>query len=585
MNIFKKKRHPIKKTFFFALILLIVAVIYKNPLDQIYNGKQPEKEEATPIQQQYRREQLTRAQQLDKEGKSQDAIHIYQELLYPDKKIADLHVEIGKTYIHLKQYDDALRHMYTALEINPSLVMPHLYIGKEWRRKGDLDKAIFHYFETLKQEPDNIIAHLQLGLAFMEQQEYEKSIKHNLIALKLNPSNIHALLTIGHVYNKIGQLDKAILMYQRTIKLEPELANAHYNLGVTLKYQGKFEQALASLDTALALQPNYPDAHLAKAQIYWAMGDYEKAQIEYRWRWKTLGLDHIAEEKEMWNGKDDLNGKTILLYCEQGLGDTIQFVRYAKLAKEMGATVICKIQKPLIPLLSSCPFIDKLVTSFDEAPYEYKAALMSMPGIVKTKEETIPAEIPYISASENLVSLWKQRISRDKGFKVGLCWEVEQTHEQFKCPFSLRSISLEHFAPLATVEGVQFYSLQKLNSMKQCEGKPEHLKLKTFGLDFDETHGSFMDTAAIIENLDLIITVDTSVAHVAGSLGKPVWMLLPYSPDCRWGINRSDTPWYPTMKLFRQKEPGNVADVLHQVADELTQEIAKKQFNTVDIYA
>ncbi|MFC1845742.1 tetratricopeptide repeat protein, partial [Candidatus Dependentiae bacterium] len=202
MNIIKKKRRPIGRYLALAILLFMAIIIYKNPLDQIYNGVQQGQAEELLSLYQYRQEQIARANKLQQEGKTREAIRLYREILHPDKNIANVHIELGKAYMRLKRYDDVLRHMHNALEINPSLAQPHLYIGKAWSRKGKQKKAVAHYQQVLKAHPDNFTAHLQIGLALMKQENYKEALKHNQIALKLNPSNVHASLNTGHVYNK-----------------------------------------------------------------------------------------------------------------------------------------------------------------------------------------------------------------------------------------------------------------------------------------------------------------------------------------------------------------------------------------------
>ncbi|MCK5633045.1 tetratricopeptide repeat protein [bacterium] len=458
--------------------------------------------------------------------------------------------------------------------LNNSLYEPLFYLGKIYSKKKQPKAAIAHYKKLLQLQPNHFGAHLLLSSEYMKLKENNQALAHGLMAIKVKPNNVHAYLNTGHAYNKKGEMDKAITMYQRAIELAPNLANAHYNLGYTLKIRGDLPNALKSLNRALELNPEYIDAHIARAQTYWALEDFDKAFKDYKWRWKLTGRTNT--DQKLWDGKEDLNGKKIVLYCEQGLGDTIQFIRYAKLIKQRGAYVICKVQKPLLDLLGGCSFIDKLITNFDQAPHNLRVALMDLPGILGMPPQQELVDIPYLQASKKLTNLWEKELSNDKNLKVGICWHVDPKHEKIKCPSAMRSISLQSLESIANIDGVSFYSLQKLNGIDQLKNKPENMSLYTFDGDFDNSHGRFMDTAALIKNLDLIITVDTSIAHVAGALGKPVWMLLPFSPDCRWYLNRKDTPWYPTMKLFRQKKPGTFDVALKQIAHELKREVKKQ---------
>ena len=248
----------------------------------------------------------------------------------------------------------------------------------------------------------------------------------------------------------------------------------------------------------------------------------------------------------------------------------------------MGAAkVICKVQKPLVKLLSRCPFIDKVVHDINDAgTYDCYTHLMSLPRIFNMQPDNIPAEMPYLYADPTLEKEWKEKLSKDKNFKVGICWHVDPIHEETKSPWSLRSVELDQLAPLANIKNVTFYSLQKLdNPQQQLKNLPKGMTFHTFGPDFDRKNGSFMDSAAIIKNLDLVITVDTCIAHLAGALNKSVWMLLPYAPDCRWYLKRTDSPWYPTMTMFRQKKPSHWDKTIENIAVALGKEIQKNKTN------
>ena len=220
--------------------------------------------------------------------------------------------------------------------------------------------------------------------------------------------------------------------------------------------------------------------------------------------------------------------------------------------------------------------MDKLITDFgDKLKFDYQIPLLNIPGVIKTNLKTIPAEIPYLKADPQLVNFWKNKLAHDKKFRIGLCWHVDPEHELDKSPWAIRSFPAHLFVPLNTAGNVSFYSLQKINGEEQLKNLPDSFSIHTFGYNFDEKHGRFMDSAAVIMNLDLIITVDTSIAHLAAAMGKKVWMILPYSPDCRWYDDRSDTPWYPTMRLFRQPKPYDWESVSKELTNALKKELNK----------
>lgn len=528
------------------------------------------------------------AQQLDsgidlhKQGKLQEAINAYHTALANMPEIARGLLQLAGSYAASGNHEQAIHFYQCALNLEPRFIAGYIALGMSYMQLKQYAQAINYFSIACKIAPDNIDAHLQLSKTYMDTGAYEQALDHAHQAYQLQPSNIHTLLNLGHIHNKQGTLDEAVQWYIKALELNADFANAHYNLGYTLRIMKKPHEALKHLLRALALQPNYIDSHIALAQTYWGLKDYDKAWKEYEWRWKLLGVDPYAMEAPLWNGCD-LHGKTILLYCEQGLGDTIQFIRYAKMVKEKGAHIICKIQKPLISLLASYPYVDKYVTNMEEIKgthIDYQSPLLNLPGTFKTNDETIPAQIPYLKADAKLVSLWKPILrslsSGGQAFKIGLCWHVDPEHELDKSPWSKRNVHASMFASLAQIPRLSFYSLQKINGEDQLKNLPENFVVHTFGYNFDESHGRFMDTAAVIANLDLIITVDTSIAHIAGALGKKVWMLLPYSPDPRWYDEGDKTKWYPSMRLFRQPKPYDWQAVIKEVFEEVKKALKKE---------
>jgi len=524
----------------------------------------------------YLKDKLFEGATLDKKGKFKQATKLYRSMLKYEKAFSLIHTNLAKTLTKSKNYKEAETHIRRALALVPGDTANQIFLGIILRNVNKLSESVDVLKKVILKQPNHYDTNLELSRAYYELRMYEAALKYGLKADRLKPKNIYALLNVAYIYNQKGELDKAIDTYKKVIEIKPNLANAQYNMGYSLKIKGEMKTALQYISKAIELQPDYLDAHIARSQSNISLGNFEKGWDEYEWRWGLFGIDHKQYRNSMWDGSD-IKGKTILLRTEQGLGDTLQFVRYAKILKEMGAKVICKVQKPLVTLLSSCPFIDKVVAALDDTEkHDSHAQLMSLPRILKTLPNTIPAEIPYLYAKPELVKKWQNKLEKDKNFKVGLCWHVDPIHEKTKSPWSLRSISLDQFKPLSTVKGVTFYSLQKFKDYEKDAKTPHGLPVTFFGPDFDEKHGAFMDSAAIIKNLDLVITVDTCIAHLAGALGKPVWMFLPVAPDCRWHLDRSDTSWYPTMKLFRQKKPQDWNHPIKMVATEL-QSLANKR--------
>jgi len=348
----------------------------------------------------------------------------------------------------------------------------------------------------------------------------------------------------------MGKMDKAIQAFRQI-----QTISALYNIGYTLKSAGRVDEAIPVYKEVLKKNPLYDAAHLALGFAYLNKGDFARGWKQHE-RYLKKSKKNAAKLRALLR-KKEIKGKTILLYPEGGIGDTLHFIRYAQRLKTMGATVIATVQKPLIPLLSYCPYIDKLLPSnTSRMPYDASSTLMSLPAIFNDNEETFPRTIPYLTPDPILVNYWKNKLTRDPTtLKIGICWQADVKNDVSRLPIARRGIPLTQFYCLASIHNLQFYSLQKYDGVEQLKTIAPDFPIHIFDDDFDKKHGSFMDTAAVMEHMDLIITVDTAIAHLAGALGRPVWLLLPYSADWRWIVNRTDSPWYPTMRIFKQPAP------------------------------
>lgn len=290
------------------------------------------------------------------------------------------------------------------------------------------------------------------------------------------------------------------------------------------------------------------------------LGDFKHGWAEYEWRFSSGKVESFDFPQPQWKGQN-ISGKTILLYAEQGLGDTIQFVRYASMVKNQGAYVIVACQKPVAKLLTNISGIDQLITEGQPFPvFDCYAPLLSLPGIFKTELSSIPAKVPYLFADQALAAYWQSRLRGVSGFRMGINWRGKVDSAEW----IQRDIPLDLMASLAELPGVRLISLQKGPGQQDLTSAAGRLPIIDLG-EFDTEQGAFMDTAAIMMNLDLIITSDTSIAHLAGALGVPVWVALPLVPDWRWLLDRSDSPWYPTMRLFRQEQIGDWTGVFENI--------------------
>jgi len=415
--------------------------------------------------------------------------------------------------------------------------------------------------------------------------------------------NFEQLFNTGiHFYNQ-GNVESAAHNFDQALTLDPLNISILSNCAMTHRKLNNLDLSIALYEKILTLHPHNGDAAFGLAQAYLANGTIDKGWQHFN-KWRTKEVVQKYPQSIT-----DIKGKTIIIRAEWGLGDMIQFIRYAQHLKDQGAYVIVEAPHFLINILSSCSWIDKIILGGSSLPQaDYEIPLFCLPTLCKTTAQTIPASIPYLKADEQLVEKWKPIIAANKNFKVGICWDVG--HHDTNIVAWQRTAPLHHWLPLAAIDGISLYSLQRnpkidqeiqqklslhifenldsdhglpgpstsfrINSENEKTGdspaKPDNT-LKNYPM---AKTGAFMDTAAIMQHLDLVITVDTSVAHLAGALGIPVWVLLPYSPDYRWTLKGATTQWYPTMRLFRQPKPGNWDTVMQEVVQALKTITSKK---------
>jgi len=373
----------------------------------------------------------------------------------------------------------------------------------------------------------------------------------------------------AHTLYKQKKIAASIAAYKKLLQHYSGCTTAHYNLGYILCEQGYISAAIPELETVVAQDPTLTQAHVCLAQAYLATGNYRDGWRELGWRSGKPGKlsAQVQALKKYRDTHKNLKGITILILGEWHLGDTMQFIRYARLLHRDGAIIVAKIQHALIPLLSLCPFIDTIIKPGDtRQPFHLAIPTVSLPLVFDTTIKTVPNHIPYLYANPDLVALWKKKLPQygdTQQYKIGICWQGNTVWAATKF------MPLRSFVQLADIPGVQLYSLQQYDGLEQLNTVP-HNKLITFDKELDKEHGSFMDTAAIMKQLDLVITVDTSLAHLAGGLGVPVWLVLPRTAHWRWLLNRNDTPWYPTMRLFRQTKSGDWSDVIAAIKKGIT---------------
>lgn len=545
------------------------------------------------------------AWQAHQAGDGRRAEEGYRRILQSNPRNARVWFVLGNLCADQGRLVEAAACIRQALELEPREAMGHLHLGNILLRMEKNAEAEAAYRRCLQLQPNHVEALVNLGFVLGEQDRleeaqtcYEKArelaphvaeIHHNLAnvlreqknldaalagyeeALRLRPDYAKAHINKGVALVARGDVAAAVKCLRRGVELQPDFAEAHSSLGTGLSALGRLDEAAAAYEEALRLKPDYPDAHWNRSLLWLLRGDYARGWPDYEWRWrckKAFPLPPLTAPR--WDGTP-LDGRTILLYAEQGLGDTLHFVRYAPLVKTRGGRVILQCQGSLIPLLSRCSGIDELVAWGAPSPAcDVWSPLMSLPALFHSTLDTIPATLPYLFADPLLVENWRKRLAELPGFKVGIVWQGSPRHAWDRH----RSVPLACFEPLARIPDVYLISLQKGPGEEQIASLAGSFPLITFD-QLDQHAGAFMDTAGILRNLDLVISIDTAIAHLAGGLGVPLWMPLHHVPDWRWLMHRDDNPWYPSAHLFRQPAPGDWTSVFDRIAEELRAQVPR----------
>lgn len=426
-------------------------------------------------------------------------------------------------------------------------------------------EAVALFERCLAHQPDHPQSLHGAALSLAKLGEYERALALFDRLLARHPSLFQAHYNRGNLLGNMGRYDAEIAAYRQAIALKPDFVLAHVNLGVALRDLHRFDEAMQQFKKAVALDPNDPGARTNRAQTNLLRGEFEHGFREYEWRWRDGRQTLDFEVASLWTGKEPLTGKTVLVNREQGFGDTLQFVRYVGRLADAGARVVLRVQDALVPLLQEFPGVAQLAGESDPVPaFDYHVPLLSLPFAFHTRGADIPATIPYLHADPVRRAQWDDvfdALGAIQRPRVGIVWSGSRGHLNDHN----RSIGLARLAPLFEANAT-FVSLQK----DVRDSDRDTLAQRTSLRDVSDRLVTFADTAALISHLDVVISVDTSVAHLAGALGKPVWIALPFTPDWRWQLDRSDSPWYPQARLFRQTVRGdwtNVVNDLRQALD------------------
>ena len=435
--------------------------------------------------------------------------------------------------------------------------------ASELYKSGQLPEAEQVLTGILHLQPENIATLHTLGMIAYDNKQYRRAVNLISKAIALSPPNAALFSNRGLALYHLNDVKASLEDYFKAISINPHIAVTHFNQGNSLKLSRQFYGAVQSFVNALAIEPDYASAHWNKALTLLLLGHYETGWKEYEWRWKTKSFQSPRRNfsQPLWTGNESLEGKTILLHSEQGLGDTLQFCRYISLVADRGARIVLEVEHPLVGLLRPLDGITRLVPKGFALPdFDVHCPLLSLPLAFKTTLNTIPCFQKYLSGDPAKVSLWERRLGQKTAPRIGLVWSGRVDHHNDHNR-SIRLSALLEYLPA----GPRYISLQK--QFTPGDRATLH-SLKNISC-FDNELEDFADTAALCELMDIVITVDTSVAHLSGALGRPTWVLLPFIPDWRWLLDREDSPWYPGAKLYRQMSHGNWNSVLSRVNNDL----------------
>ena len=547
------------------------------------------------------RSKKKKAEALLQQRRFQEARELYGRICQLDPQDYDAWLTFGALSGQLKQYQDAQQALEKAVQLRPDVFEGHFNLARLYELQHRLAEAATHYRHCLRLrpqalnvhlalaplmaqlgrlpeaeqvcrdglrfEPNNPSLHNNLGIILREQKRYDEALACFQRCLSLVPPNAGVYNNVGNVHLAMRHYDQALAAYEQALALDPNSPHTLESLGYFHKRQGKFTEALAYFDRVLALTPNAAGVRWNRCHVLLLLGRFNAGWGDYEARFDTVEtirqFGRRSFSKPRWNGEAIGDG-TLLVHAEQGAGDSLQFCRYLPLLAGRAGRVLFECRHDLAPLMADLPGVEVIEARPGGAEpfvaFDCHIPLLSLPGVFGTELETIPAAVPYLHADAARVASKAELIAGD-GVKVGLAWAGSPTN----IADERRSLTLSALGPLLAVDGVRFYSLQKGPAARQVHDLAKGMTVVDLDADIDD----FADTAAIMAHLDLVISVDTSVAHLAGALGVKVWTLIYHPPDWRWLLDRDDSPWYPTMRLFRQHRVDEWGPVIDDVASAL----------------
>ena len=500
-----------------------------------------------------------------------DAERFFGEALKLNPDNSDAQFNYGNVLLGLQKFDDAFSAFGKALALNPALAEAHLNRGNIFMFRKRFEEALACFDAAIRVDPNSAEVHCNRGHALDQMERLDAALASYDAALKLNPQNAEFHAGRANVLNHMGRNEEALADHLTALSLRPDDAGFHANHGNILYGLNRYDEAFSAFEKAVSLQPNFAYAHYNEGFCRLLLGDTERGWKKYEYRWE--GAENSRPRRNFsqpnWLGNSSIAGKTILIHAEQGYGDTLMVCRYVPRVAALGARVILEVPSALLRLMEGLEGVSMIVPRGADIPaFDIHCPIMSLPLAFKTRLDTIPDTIPYLQVPKEDIGHWHAKLGNG-GFKVGIAWAGSTAFKQDRD----RSITLKNILPVCSVQGPKYFSIQKLlrdGDVAILHANPQILQL-------GEDLADFQETAAAMMSLDLIISSDTSIVHLAGALGKPVWVLLPFKPDWRWLLDRSDSPWYPTARLFRQRQRGDWVSVTNEVRSELEKLVRERQ--------
>lgn len=513
-------------------------------------------------------------------------LHYNLALAQEPEHVEALHL-LGLVRHQTGRYSEAVELIQRAITLKKSPCPVLLTnVGAAMQESKRWDEAEDRYRQAIQAKPDYLPAHenlcrllpirgkllaaadawMNLGNQLLDLGKPEEAYIRYRLAFQFKPDDAALLHGLATTLASLGRLEESLSMYRAALAKDSKSALCWTNLGWVLSQLGRLDEAVGKFRQAISLTPEYAEAHMCLAATLLRMGQWTEGWAEYEWRWKSSAKQFVRSSRNQpeWRG-EPLNGRTLLVESEQGLGDILQFVRYVELLRHNGERVLFRCPKSLQPLLKTCSSFSECIIDSEEAlpRFDCFVPLLSLPRIFGTTVATVPVNVPYLQVPANQTEFWRERLGSNKSFRIGIVWQGSAAYRDD----GQRSFQLNKFGPLAYFPGVELVCLQKGKGSEQLN--EISFPVRTLGATFD-AEGPFLDTAAVMKNLDLVIAPNTSIAHLAGALNVPVWVVLSgVASDWRWIANRDDSPWYPSMRLFRQKTGGDWDEVFNRVYGEV----------------